>query len=31
MEREKVISHRPYFDAAVPALADFRRQRGFVF
>ena len=31
MEREKVISHRPYFDAAVPALPDFRRQRGFVF
>ena len=31
MEREKVISHRPHFDAAVPALAEFRRQRGFVF
>ena len=31
MERQKVISHRPYFDAGVPALAEFRRQRGFVF
>ena len=31
MERQKVISHRPYFDAAVPALAEFRRQQGFVF
>ena len=31
MERQKVISHRPHFDAAVPALAEFRRQRGFVF
>jgi protein-L-isoaspartate(D-aspartate) O-methyltransferase len=31
VEREKAISHRPYFDAAVPPLAEFRRQRGFVF
>jgi protein-L-isoaspartate(D-aspartate) O-methyltransferase len=31
IERNKVISHRPAFDAAVPLLAEFRRQRGFVF
>lgn len=31
VEREKAISHRPYFDAAVPPLAEFRRERGFVF
>ena len=31
IERDKTISHRPYFDAAVPPLAEFRRQRGFVF
>ena len=31
VERDKTISHRPYFDAAVPPLAEFRRQRGFVF
>jgi protein-L-isoaspartate(D-aspartate) O-methyltransferase len=31
IDRKKVISHRPAFDAAVPLLAEFRRQRGFVF
>jgi protein-L-isoaspartate(D-aspartate) O-methyltransferase len=31
IERNKVISHRPVFDAAVPLLAEFRRQPGFVF
>jgi protein-L-isoaspartate(D-aspartate) O-methyltransferase len=31
IERDKVISHRPAFDAAVPLLAEFRRVRGFVF
>jgi protein-L-isoaspartate(D-aspartate) O-methyltransferase len=31
IERNKVISHRPAFDAAVPLLAEFRRQPGFVF
>jgi protein-L-isoaspartate(D-aspartate) O-methyltransferase len=31
IERDKMISHRPAFDAAVPLLAEFRRVRGFVF
>ena len=31
IERDKVISRRPAFDAAVPLLAEFRRVRGFVF
>ncbi len=31
IERDKVISHRPAFDAAVPLLAEFRRVPGFVF
>jgi len=31
IDRKKVVSHRPAFDAAVPLLAEFRRQRGFVF
>ncbi len=31
VKRDSVVSHRPYFDAAVPILAEFRRPRGFVF
>ena len=31
IERDKVISHRPAFDAAVPLLTEFRRVPGFVF
>ena len=31
IKRDNVVSHRPYFDAAVPVLPEFRRPRGFVF
>ena len=31
IKRDKVVSHRPYFDAAVPDLVEFRSRRGFVF
>jgi protein-L-isoaspartate(D-aspartate) O-methyltransferase len=31
IKRDNLISRRPYFDANVPALPEFRRRRGFVF
>jgi protein-L-isoaspartate(D-aspartate) O-methyltransferase len=31
IERDNTVSHRAYFDAGVPVLPEFRRQRGFVF
>jgi protein-L-isoaspartate(D-aspartate) O-methyltransferase len=31
IKRDKVTSRRPYFDANVPTLPEFRRPRGFVF
>jgi hypothetical protein len=30
-KRDNVLSHRAYFDAAVPTLPGFERPRGFVF
>lgn len=31
VKRDGVVSHRPAFDASVPALAEFSRPKGFVF